>query len=190
MILKIIHDLYEVVIYEDQQFSPRSADNTNTYDLIYPKDAAESPYRPSSKYVVKVKDINSSEFISSAILCGYKGASSLHPNAFYLEGSKLWICISDMVYCLQLPNLELVWSKSIDLASVFGIYKFKNDFILHGELEIFRITKAGEVKWSFGAQDIFVSLHGEDVLRLYDDHITVRDYRGGMYKINADGKQL
>ena len=46
----------------------------------------------------------------------------------------------------------------------FTIYKFKDDFIIHGELEIFRITKLGDIKWSFSGKDIWVNIEGKQYI--------------------------
>ena len=77
--------------------------------------------------------------------------------------------------------LRLAWNARADEATVFGIHATtgKDALIIHGELEVSRLTLGGESVWSAGGADIFT---GE--LRIEGDRVRVYDLDGHEYQFD------
>lgn len=86
--------------------------------------------------------------------------------------------------------MELQWSREFDFFTVFEFYKIENNFITRGELEIKRITKSGEIVWSFSGRDIWVNIEGKIELKIENDKIRLFDFESNEYVINFDGKLI
>ena len=86
--------------------------------------------------------------------------------------------------------MELQWSREFDFATVFEFYKIENDFITRGELEIKRITKSGEIVWSFGGRDIWVNTKGKTELSIENNKIRLFDFESNEYVLNFDGELI
>lgn len=174
---------YTVDIIDDPTFRPGSADNSFKYDTVYCDD---NEFQPTSKHGIKITKDGQS--ITSAIICETGGVSGIHDNSFVLTDNNLLICCCDTVYSFKLPGLTLIWKKEFDLATCLSIYPFKDDFIIHGELQIKRIDMEGNVKWDFSANDIFVTKDGSEAIKLFGDRIEVTDWNGDTYALNEDGQ--
>ena len=75
--------------------------------------------------------------------------------------------------------------------TMIAAYSYNEDFILHGEMEIYRVTKELEVKWEFRGRDIFVRYKGEELaFDMKEDRICLYDWQDNYYEINYDGKIL
>ncbi|MGD1843941.1 MAG: hypothetical protein ACFB10_00930 [Salibacteraceae bacterium] len=125
---------------------------------------------------------------NSAIICEEGGATSLPGNTFFTHEAKLLLCICNMVYCLNLTTLHLLWRTKVDEATCFEIFPFDGGIITHGELEIAKLDFDGNKKWSFSGSDIFVSPDGAGVFRIANHQITVKDWEGFEYILDAKGR--
>lgn len=173
---------YTVEIVDDAGYSLGSTDNSYTYNRVY----SENSEYPKSKHGIRItKD---SQTVASAIICESGGATGVHDNSFVITGDVLYICCSNAVYSFKLPALTLTWKKKLDAATCFAIYPFKDDFIIHGELEVKRIDKEGKIKWEFSANDIFVTQDGGEAVKFVGDKIELTDWNGDRYLLNEDGR--
>ena len=67
----------------------------------------------------------------------------------------------------------------------------QDDFILYGEVEIYRVDRNLEVKWIFSARDIFVRYEGDEpAFEMKEDRICLYDFINHYYEIDYDGKLL
>jgi hypothetical protein len=109
-----------------------------------------------------------------------------------IEGNRLYVCADNSLLCLELPNLELVWSTEVDWAPCINIYRLEDDFVIRGEVSISRIDKNGNIKWQFRGADIFVNLNDDDTpeLEIKPDHLSLTDFNGTKYKVGFDGTLL
>jgi hypothetical protein len=189
--MKIKYKSYEIEIVDDNHYCLMSADNKNKYVFEYSngKPVTEIAYSVS-KYGIRIKDLAKNIEYSSAILSEDGGTTTVHSESYYIEQDKIWICICDKIYCLGIPNLEIIWHKRLDWATHFSIHSFKDDFIIHGELAIFRICKTGHVKWEFGAREIFINIKEGNYFEIKDDIILVKDWEGDICKIDENGKEI
>jgi hypothetical protein len=82
----------------------------------------------------------------------------------------------------------LNWKRKLDPATCFAIYPYKDDFVIHGELEIKRIDREGDVKWDFSGKDIFVTQDDKEAVKLIGNRIEVTDWDGDTYILTGDGQ--
>lgn len=62
----------------------------------------------------------------------------------------LFLMLYDTLCVFDPRELEIVRKNTIDpLATMIAVYPFGEDYILHGELEIYRISGDLNVKWMF-----------------------------------------
>lgn len=189
--MKIDYKEYEIELLDDRDYSTQSVDNTRNYQFEYSKGAEiEERIYPNSKHGIRVIEKSNKKEIASAIICENGGATTIHPKCSIVENDKIWICAGDKIYCLNIPTLEIDWYGRFDYATNFSIYHFHDDFVIHGELEIFRINRKGEVVWRFGGRDIFVTRKGEDNFRIQGNEIMIKDWDGYVYNIDENGKEI
>ena len=174
---------YTIDIVDDANYTLGSADNSHTYDRVY---FEETEYRPTSKHGIRIT--RDGQSVASAIICENGGATGIHDNSFIITGDVLLICCSDAVYSFKLPTLGLNWRKKLDAVTCFGIYPFKGDYIIHGELEIKRIDLHGNIKWDFSAKDIFVTRDSSEAIRFNGNTIELTDWDGDQYVLNENGR--
>lgn len=187
--VKLNYKNYQIEVINDSTYTINSVDNTNVYDTVFfqgKKDKAE--FSPTSKCGIIIK--KSDAKIASVIICESGGATAITNKSFIIEDDKVWICVCNKVYCLEIPSLELIWRKEIDFITNFSIHKVQNDFIIHGELEIKRITKNGETIWSFGGRDIWVNLEGKPEFNIENDQIHLFDFESNEYILDFNGQTI
>ena len=112
----------------------------------------EPDYKASSIYEITSRISNR----NCVILAG-GGASSVSIDTAIIKDSKCWIGIGDQLVCLSLPSLAMLWHKTIDGATCFGVFKSPDGegLLIHGELDITKITFDGDILWSTSGKDIF-----------------------------------
>ena len=174
---------YTVDIIDESTFNVRSTDNLFIYDKVYFDDAE---YQPTSKHGIRVS--RNGQTIRSVLICETGGPTAVYENSFIISGYALLICCCHTVYSFELPTLVLNWRKELDLATCFAIYPYKEDFIIHGELSIKRISLDGNVKWDFAGKDIFVTQDGTDAVKTTGDKIEVTDWNGDKYILDDRGQ--
>ncbi|CAM4030396.1 Urease accessory protein UreD [Flavobacterium branchiophilum] len=187
MILK--YKNYEIELFEEQNYTLNSADNLRFYNKIYFEGKhQEDRFYPNNKLAIIVKEFEIE--ISSALICEIGGQNSVFKNSFIIEDDKIWIRVCNKIYCLEIPNLEIQWNREFDFATVFSFVKIENDFITHGELEIKRITRNGEIVWSFAGRDIWVNIEGKAELKIENDTIILFDFESNKYVLNFVGQLI
>jgi hypothetical protein len=187
--MKLKYKNYEIEVIDEPNYTLNSVDNLRYYDKVYFEGKhQEDRFYPNSKHAIIVSEFETE--ISSAIICEVGGLTGVFENSFIIENDKIWIRVSNKIYCLEIPSLELQWKREFDYVTVFGFYKIENDFITHGELEIKRITRNGEIVWSFGGKDIWVNIEGKTELKIENDKIRLFDFESNEYLINFDGKLI
>jgi hypothetical protein len=174
-----------IKIFDDRSFTPGS-DNIHTY-LSYYYSQDEMDYH-NLYHGVKIFDGDTE--IDSCLLLGSGGTTGIHQTSSLLDGNQLLICCGDSLFCLTLPLLELKWSIQVDMATCFQVLKHQNDYLVHGEVEISRINRKGEIKWTFMGADIFVSIKGDESFTLQPNHIALIDFERNRYEIDFDGRLI
>jgi hypothetical protein len=94
------------------------------------------------------------------------------------------------MYGLELPNLQLLWLKRLDFATCFGIYEYEDDLIVHGAVDITRISADGAIKWQFSGADIFVTFNGKLAFDIVGGEIKLVDFHGTRYILKGTGETM
>jgi hypothetical protein len=161
--------------------------NSNPYDLVYLEDTG---HIWPTIIGLKIYDDTGSLF-KSAIIGAHGGGSGIHETSHILKSDRIVICCSDTVFCLSIPDLYLLWKTKCDMATCFGIFNYKEDYIIHGEVEITRLSNNGKIIWQQSGADIFTTLNsGKEDFLITDDHILATDWDSRKYKFDFDGNPI
>jgi hypothetical protein len=124
-------------------------------------------------------------------VCALRGQTAIHSRSSVLDGNSFLICCADSIFCLTLPDLNLDWITKADHATCFGIYKYQESYIVHGELEITRLDKRGRKIWQFSGSDIFTTATGQGDFKLNGNIIEVINWNSIKFTIDAQtGKYI
>ena len=94
------------------------------------------------------------------------------------------------MFRFSLAGLQLLWKTKADLATYFAVFPYRQDYIVHGELEISRLDQWGNIIWQNGGADIFATPHGDSSLVLLQDMIIATDWEFSKYAFDYDGRTL
>lgn len=174
-----------IEVLDEPTYKFGSADNNFNYAKHHFGDGGQES--PTSKHGIRIFQID--QEISNCIIIGSGGATGVHQNSSLVDNDQLLICCCDTVFCLTLPCLDLQWKTQADQATCFQIFKQEGNYIIHGEIQITKLGKDGQIKWEFGGADIFVSID-DGGFTLESDGILLVDFAKTKYKIDFAGKLL
>ena len=175
-----------VEVIDEPTYKYGSADNNFSYSRHYFSNKAEA--YPTSKHGIKVYCDN--QIIYNSIVIGSGGATGISQNSSLIDNDQLLVCCSDTIFCLTLPELGLKWKTCADQATCFQVFKQQDFYIVHGELQVTRLDKNGQIVWAFGGADIFVSIDNEEVFKVENDGILLADFGKTIYKLDFNGKLI
>lgn len=181
---------FSIELITESNYSMFSTDNKFVYskEFYLGEKVVERTYPMS---VLGIKKIDSLGAIEDCIALGEDGLmSSIEENSFFSEANNLWVLLSDKIYCIDLSDLSILWYRRLDYSVNFAIHPFLNDFIVHGEIEIFRISKNGEIKWRFMSDDIFVTPSGKNDFKIMDNQIHVTNWNNKEFTLNEFGQEV
>ncbi|WP_439584824.1 hypothetical protein [Dyadobacter bucti] len=176
---------FQIEVRNEPSYSPDSVDHNFTYSKHY--FSLEALDFPVSEHGVRL--ILDGNYSTSCIIVGCGGVTGISSNSSLLDGDQLLICCGDSVFCLSLPKLDLHWVVRADQITCFQIFKYNDDYIIHGELQITRLDRSGNIAWEFGGSDIFVNIDGE-AFEIEPDGILLTDFGGQRYKIDFNGRGM
>lgn len=176
---------YKIELIDKSNYSSNLTDNLFQYQQQY---ANEQENQPSTQIGIQLYD--GENILSNAIIKSTGGGSGIHQTSQVLTIDRIIICCSDSVFSLLLPKLTLEWITKADDATCFQIFRYKEDFIIHGELNITRLASNGEILWQNSGTDIFTTEKGTDDFKISNQTIEVRDWSNKLYKFKLDGKIL
>ena len=108
-----------------------------------------------------------------------------------MDDDRLLVASGNIVFCVLLPSLELLWHTQVDMATCFEIAPYQDDYITHGEVEISRLNRQGQILWQFSGKDIFVApIERTPSFTLTPKGIELVDFNYESYFIDYDGKLL
>ncbi|SDE12637.1 hypothetical protein SAMN05216464_10447 [Mucilaginibacter pineti] len=161
-------------------YNPKSTGNANVYNALY---FVESEYRHPSVY--QISTFLSDNLLKRILIGAMGGATTVHENSFITEKDRLVICCSDTIFCLQTPDLSLLWKTKADDVTCFQIFKYQSDYIIHGEVEISRLSHNGDILWHQGGADIFT-----EEFKITDNYIYATDFGYRKYMFDFDGNNI
>ncbi len=128
---------------------------------------------------------------------GIEGGTYLHQaddkdncQSVKIDGNNLVLCFGFNFTSLSLTKLVLNWNLKPDIGGVFEFYELDNDYLLRGEVEIHRISKNGQTKWSYGGRDIWVNIEGKPEVQIEENAIRLLDFNSDEYVIDFNGKTI
>ncbi len=168
-----------LTIYEDDSFTSHSSDNIRSYDHDY---IGQDKSVNQVGVLVSENDV----VIKSAIIGSDGGKTSVSKDNIILSGDLLFIAAGDTIFKLKIPDLKLVYGIRVDEASIFGIHQMDQDIIVHGELQITRLTNEGSILWQKSGMDIFTQVDGT-FFKIENNEIHVRDWEENLYIFDKNG---
>ena len=178
MVLKYIN--YEIELINEASYVIGSTDNASRYDFEYNGDVT-----CTAKHGVLLK--KDGKVVRSAILFGSAGQTGIHQRSAIVFDDMLIVCVSNKVFCLYLPSLELRWAREIDEVACLQIFKTSESYLIHGKMAITRIEFTGDLIWSFSDEAIFVSKDDKNTIELTAQGIEITDWRKKEHLLGYDG---
>lgn len=173
---------YRIELEIDETYARNSVDNVNEYNKVhFDKSEFEFPTK------IGVKLFENGDLSNSAIIGSIGGGTGIHENSQIMEDDRILVCCSDSIFCLSIPELDLVWKTQADQATCFEIFKCKESYIVHGELEISRLDSDGQLMWQNSGADIFTTLDGTNDFEITEQYIRATDWENRTYKFDFDG---
>lgn len=99
----------------------------------------------------------------------------------------------DDVLCVFAPETAAIIKQTQinPMGTMFEVHQIEDDYILYGEVEIYRISKELIEKWEFSGRDIFVRYQGnEPAFIMKNDRICLYDFEDNYYEISFEGKLI
>jgi hypothetical protein len=184
-LLTLNYDIFRIEIENDPTYKIGSNNNLFSYDFVYyDKEALTCQ---SSNHGIKIyKD---SEIYKTAIVCAVAGATTIHDKSAVFENNEIYICCADKVFSLFLPDLTLNWVTKVDQFTCFGIYKADSGLFTHGELQVSRLDKKGNIIWENSLRDAILNIGKDnDCFILHDNFIELMDFNSSKYELGFDGR--
>jgi len=176
---------YDIKLKVNLTHDPESVDNVEQFDAVYFFDTQS---RPTSMITIEVYD---GDTILKKVLIGASGGSThISETSFVYENDRLLVCCCDTLCCLSIPELTLHWKTQADTATCFQVFRHQSDYLLHGEMKISRIDRNGQIVWSQGGADIFLTIDGVDDFKITDEGIFATDFEYRKYHLDFDGNFL
>ena len=115
--------------------------------------------------------------------------SVINTERVLLDGVVLIVCLWSDIVIIDLPtdNKRKVINVTSDL-DMFGIYKFKSGYFVHGEMTNRYFDSEFNMLWDAGGRDIFYCPERENSIEIHEDHIDVWDFLGYKYSYNEFGE--
>ena len=109
--------------------------------------------------------------------------SGLSTDKFACFDDRIAVAIGGYVVCIKVPTGEVMWIAEGDGACCFGVHALSSEsaVVVHGELEISKLTLDGEIVWQSGGEDIFTG-----PFEIEETGIRAVDFNGKVYWIRLD----
>ncbi len=178
------NEFCEIEIALDETYTINSTDNKH-YDYVY--NTNELGINDFIN-VISIK-IKSNEKEINIALVG--GLYSNIDQCAILNDKNLIVLQNKIISQIDITTGELLRSKNIEtFGSNFSIHPIEKGYIIHGEIDILRLTFDFEIEWSFAGRDIFATLDDKPAFELCDNSIKLYDFENNYYEINFDGKLI
>lgn len=168
----------------EQTYSINSFDNSKSYnEVIFGTHC-------TPQNAIEFIGVNNMKTGKSLLLIASGSPKGLNEYSYLVHANTLLICVGNSVFSICLTTFSLKWTLVCDSSCCFGLLKMKNQFLIHGELELTAVNVNGSVLWKFYGKDIFVSHDDHDVLSVLEDKIIARDWSGNTYVLDFNGNRL
>ncbi len=171
---------YEIELFNDELYTIDSPKNINNYNFEYFCEKSSTV-----KHGVFLRQ--NGDVVKSAILFGGKGKTSIHSKSAIVFDDMLIVCVSNKVFCLYLPSLELRWEKEFDKVACIQIFKISESYLIHGQSGFTRINFDGSVIWKFPKPETLISKDSSNEVHLTSRGIEIADANGTKYLLGYNG---
>ena len=180
----IENDFYKINICKDEKYKTGSRAN-KPYDLTL--NLCDN-MRHDDYYEALSIHIYGSGEPKDIILIGLFAEND---NIAVLEDHNLVVLMDTVLVVIDCNELKMKSCKTIsDSDAFFSLCKFDDGYILHGELEIVKMSVYFETIWSFSGADIFVSQDGGCSFYVKNEMIHLTDWNGKTYTVDKNGKLI
>ena len=144
---------WEIQMFDETDYWSDSVDNVRFYDREIRFQDADFHF--SNRYGIKI--FRGSDLLTTAVLMAGGGPLTVHQDSLAFSGTTCFVAVGNRLVALCLPALDFEWSLEVDWATCFGIHyhEASDSLLVHGELEISRVSLDGEKLWLFSGRDIF-----------------------------------
>ncbi len=138
----------------------------------------------------KIEVCENYETIKTCLITGSEGVTTVYESMFCIDDDRIVLCCSNLIYCLEIPTLKLLWKTKADTICCFQIFKMNSRYITHGELEISCLDENGTLLWQQSGRDMFASLDGTNEFEVTADYIFATDWDNNSYRFDFNGNLI
>lgn len=117
MTKEIVVNNFKVILINKPNYTPGSENNIRYYENQLDNNVQ---YQPSSVHGLIVGNIESP--FSSVVLLGDGGTTCIHENSMASNKDICFVAVSDSVFALKIPTLELIWAQRVDQTTCFAVF--------------------------------------------------------------------
>ncbi|OOM13983.1 hypothetical protein [Clostridium saccharobutylicum] len=181
----IENDYFKITIKQDKTYTIDSVDN-KPYDIIMnPFKYKRNDYAKAMEVVIQNEVLEETRIALIGNLYGHES------NCAVLKDRELIVLIDKDIFIINIDEYKLVKYKKIDcFGDNFAIYLVNNGYIVHGEIEVFKLDYELDTVWKFSGTDIFVTQDDKLPFLIDRDRIKIYDWNGTYYQIDLNGKLI
>ena len=140
-----IPDGGKLTVVDEAQFGLESADNVNSYDVIY-----HVPSRASRSYLAKRGvQLTARDETTKNCLLAFPSGGALLPSNVLLHDRCLFIASGVALAAIYIPELSLDWTVDLLTGADNGLHIFDRRFVLAiGDFDATLLTLDGVVRWA------------------------------------------
>jgi hypothetical protein len=184
-IVVIENDYVKITIKQDKTYTIDSVDNKSYDILMNPFKYTRNDYTKAMEIVIQNEIFEEMRIALIGSLYGHES------NCAVLKGRELVVLIDKDIFIININEYKLVKYKKIDcFGDNFAIYLVNNGYIIHGEMEVFKLDYELDKVWEFSGADIFVTQDDKLPFLIDGDRIKIYDWNGTYYEIDLNGKLI
>lgn len=165
----------------DETYTVDSVDN-RYYDAVLNPEG----YRHSDAY--KVLSVWIDLFVSELRIALIGPYYTYDSACAVLDGKLLAVLQDNTITQINITDGSMVRHVKFDsFGCNFAIYKVKEGYVIHGEIEIIMLDFDFAKQWSFFGKDIFISVSGKNPFELKENSIHLCDIEDNEYEIDFKG---
>lgn len=177
------HD-YNITIEQDKHYTVNSADNKK-YDYVF------NPSNYTKKDFTKTLSVTVDSEIKQTTFALIGSGFSCCENCAVLDGHNLILMQNRDFIMIDLQSNTILQHKTLDVTDcLYEVHQYQKDYIVYGELSVYRLSSNFDIVWRFSGADIFVSPNSERCFVLDDENIVLSDWNNNRYILDYDGNLI
>ena len=181
-------DGYKVTVKEEKGFDLHS-NYSNNFDAVF---IIEEPDLEDGWFhkIISIRVECASTIKNVVIIASYH---TIVDKCAAPAGKQLFMLLNDVMILFDPADLKITNQKELGqmMGTMDAVYPYKDDFIVHYEMDIMRIDRELNIKWDFGGSDIFFRWQSNDpAFVMKEDRICLYDFNEHYYEIDYDGNKL